>query len=187
MSMRPSCRSTSPSSLRVGVKGGKGVFLGGEHGPRGHVPTFGWLQAASCSHLAGVSGHKVPGAGPHLSPPAPRCVPPPGPLSLCSLLCPAPAPRTPLPPTQPPGEEENGSTGFHEAVSAHLGWFEGSQIVIISNTLWVGERVPCLTYGMRGMISASIEVHGPARDLHSGNEGGEKSGAGGGHTGHSQA
>uniref|UniRef100_A0A1D2A699 Glutamine amidotransferase type-2 domain-containing protein n=1 Tax=Auxenochlorella protothecoides TaxID=3075 RepID=A0A1D2A699_AUXPR len=70
------------------------------------------------------------------------------------------------------GEEENGSTGFHEAVSAHLGWFEGSQIVIISNTLWVGERVPCLTYGMRGMISASIEVHGPARDLHSGNEGG---------------
>ena len=34
-------------------------------------------------------------------------------------------------------------------------------------------QVPCLTYGMRGMISASIEVKGPKRDLHSGNEGGE--------------
>ena len=34
-------------------------------------------------------------------------------------------------------------------------------------------QVPCLTYGMRGMISASIEVKGPERDLHSGNEGGE--------------
>ena len=33
-------------------------------------------------------------------------------------------------------------------------------------------QVPCLTYGMRGMISASIEVKGPQRDLHSGNEGG---------------
>ncbi len=30
--------------------------------------------------------------------------------------------------------------------------------MVISNTLWVGEQVPCLTYGMRGMISLSIEV-----------------------------
>ena len=33
-------------------------------------------------------------------------------------------------------------------------------------------QVPCLTYGMRGMIAASVEVKGPARDLHSGNDGG---------------
>lgn len=37
-------------------------------------------------------------------------------------------------------------------------WFEGVSLAVISNTLWVGERVPCLTYGMRGMISLSIEV-----------------------------
>lgn len=37
-------------------------------------------------------------------------------------------------------------------------WFEGVSLVVISNTLWVGEQVPCLTYGMRGMISLSIEV-----------------------------
>jgi hypothetical protein len=29
---------------------------------------------------------------------------------------------------------------------------------VISNTVWVGERLPCLTYGMRGMVTASIEV-----------------------------
>ncbi|KAK9917148.1 hypothetical protein WJX75_001304 [Coccomyxa subellipsoidea] len=70
------------------------------------------------------------------------------------------------------GEEENGSAGFREAVQANLHWFEGTQLIIISNTLWVGEEVPCLTYGMRGMIAAAVEVKGPARDLHSGNEGG---------------
>jgi len=38
--------------------------------------------------------------------------------------------------------------------------------------VWVGEQVPCLTYGMRGMVTASIEVAGPERDVHSGNDGG---------------
>lgn len=56
------------------------------------------------------------------------------------------------------GEEENGSTGFREVVRQNLRWFQNTKLVVISNTLWVGERVPCLTYGMRGMISFSIEV-----------------------------
>ena len=34
----------------------------------------------------------------------------------------------------------------------NLRWFEGTRLVVISNTLWVGERLPCITYGMRGMI-----------------------------------
>lgn len=37
-------------------------------------------------------------------------------------------------------------------------WFEGTQLIVISNTLWVGENAPCLTYGMRGMISLTIKV-----------------------------
>ena len=45
------------------------------------------------------------------------------------------------------GEEENGSVGFEEAIQGNLHWFEGTQLIVISNTLWVGERVPCLTYG----------------------------------------
>ncbi len=70
------------------------------------------------------------------------------------------------------GEEENGSIGLKDAVLQNAAWFEGTQLILISNTLWLGERVPCLTYGMRGMISFSLEVRGPARDLHSGNDGG---------------
>jgi acetylornithine deacetylase/succinyl-diaminopimelate desuccinylase-like protein/WD40 repeat protein len=133
------------------------------------------------------------------------------------------------------GEEENGSTGFREALAANRGWFsmaaaaveegEGGggaaasavngggdasaattsapalgvlggsggsggigsgnndnssaiptaaapSLVVVSNTVWVGERRPCLTYGMRGMITLSIEVSGPDRDVHSGNDGG---------------
>ena len=58
------------------------------------------------------------------------------------------------------GEEENGSAGFREAVSQNLRWFEGTRLAVISNTLWVGERTPCLTYGMRGMIAFSIDVKG---------------------------
>ncbi|KAG1669406.1 hypothetical protein FOA52_004057 [Chlamydomonas sp. UWO 241] len=70
------------------------------------------------------------------------------------------------------GEEENGSLGFHEAVSRNLHWFAGTELVVISNTNWVGENVPCITYGMRGMVSMSIIVSGPSKDVHSGNDGG---------------
>ena len=71
-------------------------------------------------------------------------------------------PTGPGPPARPApaGEEENGSAGFREAVSQNLRWFEGTRLAVISNTLWVGERTPCLTYGMRGMIAFSIDVKG---------------------------
>ena len=64
----------------------------------------------------------------------------------------------------PAGEEENGSIGFREAVRSNLPWFEGTKLVVISNTLWVGEVKPCLTYGMRGMISLSVEVKGESAE-----------------------
>ena len=51
-----------------------------------------------------------------------------------------------------------GSVGFKDALSGNQHWFEGTQLVVISNTQWVGETMPCLTYGMRGMIALSIEV-----------------------------
>lgn len=59
------------------------------------------------------------------------------------------------------GEEENGSLGSREVMQANLGWFANTRLVVISNTLWVGENRPCLTYGMRGMISLSVEVSAP--------------------------
>jgi hypothetical protein len=33
------------------------------------------------------------------------------------------------------GEEENGSTGFRQALEANLGWFEDAALVVISNTV----------------------------------------------------
>lgn len=56
------------------------------------------------------------------------------------------------------GEEENGSHGFREALASNLDWFEDASLVVISNTVWVGEGRPCLTYGMRGMVTASLVV-----------------------------
>jgi len=70
------------------------------------------------------------------------------------------------------GEEENGSKGFMEAVKGYMSWFEGTKMVLCSNTLWIGETKPCLTYGMRGMISMSVQVSGPDKEIHSGNDGG---------------
>jgi len=56
------------------------------------------------------------------------------------------------------GEEENGSLGFQESVASSLDWFADAVLVVISNTVWVGENRPCLTYGMRGMVTASLVV-----------------------------
>lgn len=33
-------------------------------------------------------------------------------------------------------------------------------MIVISNTSWIGENLPCLTVGMRGMITVSLEVSG---------------------------
>ena len=70
------------------------------------------------------------------------------------------------------GEEENGSGGFKETLSNNAHWFKNTELIVISNTLWIGKDKPCITYGMRGMITLSVEVYGPEKDLHSGNEGG---------------
>jgi len=70
------------------------------------------------------------------------------------------------------GEEENGSKGFKETLESNTHWFQNTKLIVISNTLWIGQDRPCITYGMRGMITMSVEVLGPRKDLHSGNEGG---------------
>ena len=73
------------------------------------------------------------------------------------------------------GEEENGSGGFADVISTPearriLG--SSTDVVLISNTLWLNDTQPCLTWGMRGMMAISVEVSGPSQDVHSGNDGG---------------
>jgi acetylornithine deacetylase/succinyl-diaminopimelate desuccinylase-like protein len=74
------------------------------------------------------------------------------------------------------GEGENGSMGFQDAVrrrktlSPEL--FEGVDLILMSNNLWLTDDNPCLTYGTRGNIQLDVHVHGPAADLHAGTAGG---------------
>ncbi|KAI8139626.1 hypothetical protein BJV82DRAFT_626793 [Fennellomyces sp. T-0311] len=70
------------------------------------------------------------------------------------------------------GEEENGSVGFQDAVNANKKLFEDVDLILLSNSYWLGEDVPCITYGLRGVIHASITIQNTLSDLHSGVEGG---------------
>eukprot|EP00951_Prasinocladus_malaysianus_P016767 scaffold131184_cov46-Prasinocladus_malaysianus.AAC.1 len=70
------------------------------------------------------------------------------------------------------GEEENGSHGFAKTIETNQHWFSGTEAIVVSNTLWIGENRPCLTYGMRGLICLDVSISGLQRDLHSGNDGG---------------
>ena len=40
--------------------------------------------------------------------------------------------------------------GFREAVQSNLTWFEGTKLIVISNTLWVGEKV-CHTCAIQSL------------------------------------
>lgn len=66
------------------------------------------------------------------------------------------------------GEEERGSRGFDQAVKqnknivGHISW------ILVANSYWLNDDFPCLTYGLRGVVHATIGIEGGAKDLHSG-------------------
>lgn len=70
------------------------------------------------------------------------------------------------------GEEEIGSPGLAAVVESHPSWFSDARLIVISNSQWIGDELPCLTLGMRGMLCMTVRVDGGSRDLHSGNDGG---------------
>ncbi|KAI9275117.1 hypothetical protein EDC94DRAFT_8412 [Helicostylum pulchrum] len=70
------------------------------------------------------------------------------------------------------GEEESGSVGFYEAVNQNKELFQDVDMVLLSNSYWLGEDVPCITYGLRGVIHATVSISNKRADLHSGVEGG---------------
>jgi di- and tripeptidase len=44
--------------------------------------------------------------------------------------------------------------------------------IFLSNSYWLDDNTPCLTYGLRGVIHATVEVSSGRPDSHSGVEGG---------------
>ncbi|TKA21705.1 hypothetical protein B0A50_08787 [Salinomyces thailandicus] len=71
------------------------------------------------------------------------------------------------------GEEECGSRGFEKAVQAAnaKGLIGEVDWVLVANSYWLDDRIPCLTYGLRGVIQASVQVESRHPDLHSGVDG----------------
>ena len=48
--------------------------------------------------------------------------------------------------------------GFREAVHSNLSWFEGTKLIVISNTLWVGEKV-CLISSTNVYTDSAAACH----------------------------
>lgn len=70
------------------------------------------------------------------------------------------------------GEGETSNAGFKDCIKSHLHWFESTSLILTSNSYWLGEEKPCITYGFRGLIELQVSVTGGSRNLHSGVDGG---------------
>lgn len=69
------------------------------------------------------------------------------------------------------GEEESGSRGFQETVREHQDLIGPIDYILLANSYWLDDETPCLTYGLRGVLHATIGVDSSYPDLHSGVEG----------------
>lgn len=69
------------------------------------------------------------------------------------------------------GEEEFGSRGFEEAVQRNKELIGHVDYILLANSYWLNDEVPCLTYGLRGVLHATICVDSPRPDIHSGVDG----------------
>ncbi|KAG6256536.1 hypothetical protein E4U23_001571 [Claviceps purpurea] len=69
------------------------------------------------------------------------------------------------------GEEEFGSRGFEEAVKRNKHLIGHVDYILLANSYWLNDEVPCLTYGLRGVLHATVCVDSPRPDIHSGVDG----------------
>lgn len=66
------------------------------------------------------------------------------------------------------GEEESGSRGFQETVRRHKDRIGHIDYILLANSYWLNDETPCLTYGLRGVLHATVCVESARPDLHSG-------------------
>lgn len=69
------------------------------------------------------------------------------------------------------GEEEFGSRGFEETVRQNKDLIGDVDYILLANSYWLDDEVPCLTYGLRGVLHATVCVDSPRPDIHSGVDG----------------
>lgn len=69
------------------------------------------------------------------------------------------------------GEEESGSRGFQETIRQNKANIGHIDYVLLANSYWLDDETPCLTYGLRGVLHATVCVDSNHPDLHSGVDG----------------
>ncbi|KAK0644069.1 hypothetical protein B0T16DRAFT_192689 [Cercophora newfieldiana] len=69
------------------------------------------------------------------------------------------------------GEEESGSRGFQDTIRRNKGLIGHVDYVLLANSYWLDDDVPCLTYGLRGVLHATVCIDSKHPDLHSGVDG----------------
>lgn len=69
------------------------------------------------------------------------------------------------------GEEEMGSDALSKWIPEHRELLK-SDIILVSDTTMISDRVPSINCGMRGITYMEVKLTGPDKDLHSGHYGG---------------
>ena len=69
------------------------------------------------------------------------------------------------------GDEEAGSRGFETSVHDHRSEIGNVDYILLSNSYWLDDHIPCLTFGMRGVVHALVSISNNKPDLHSGMDG----------------
>jgi acetylornithine deacetylase/succinyl-diaminopimelate desuccinylase-like protein len=69
------------------------------------------------------------------------------------------------------GEEEMGSAALSKWIKTHKRLL-ACDIILVSDTTMLNEKVPSINCGMRGISYMEVKVTGPQKDLHSGHYGG---------------
>ena len=69
------------------------------------------------------------------------------------------------------GEEECGSRGFEGAIKRNKHLIGEINWILVANSYWLTDDYPCLTYGLRGVIHATVQIESQRPDLHSGVDG----------------
>ncbi|KAI0144365.1 hypothetical protein GGR57DRAFT_507586 [Xylariaceae sp. FL1272] len=66
------------------------------------------------------------------------------------------------------GQEESSSRGFQETIRKHKERIGPIDYILLANSYWLDDETPCLTYGLRGVMHATVCVESRGPDLHSG-------------------
>ncbi|KAI1159910.1 hypothetical protein F5B18DRAFT_664225 [Nemania serpens] len=69
------------------------------------------------------------------------------------------------------GQEESGSRGFKETIRKYKQRIGHIDYILLANSYWLDDETPCLTYGLRGVMHATVCVESKNPDLHSGVDG----------------